>query len=371
MNSIIIDPEFQNLIPPLSDDERAGLEASIKAEGCRDALVVWSSGNVLLDGHTRYAICQRLGVKYETATRNLPDRAAARLWIIRNQLSRRNLTPEQTSYLRGAEYLALRKPQGGDHKTSKGKSCTLIVADELAASHGVSPRTIKNDAAFTLAVDALDVGVHRGIKARVLAGEGPSRAAIIEAAEIVHEEPRRAARLLAGDERRIAHVSHNSGDNEWYTPAEYIEAARQVMEGIDLDPASSAAANKVVKASRFYSAADDGLARDWAGRVFLNPPYAQPLVQQFCAKLAGHVRAGDVLQAVVLVNNATDATWFHRLLDVAVAICLIRRRVRFLDPQGGKPGSPLQGQIALYVGPKEAEFGKEFARFGVICHVVR
>lgn len=85
-----IDPEFEALIPPLSDEERAGLEASIVAEGCRDALIVWNG--VLLDGHNRLEICERRGVGFRTADVDLPNRDAATAWIIQNQLGRRNLT---------------------------------------------------------------------------------------------------------------------------------------------------------------------------------------------------------------------------------------------------------------------------------------
>jgi len=91
---ITVDAEFKALIPPLADDERQQLEASLKAEGCRDALVVWptSDGHVLLDGHNRKEICDRLGIGYQVVEREFDDRREARIWIRNNQMGRRNLT---------------------------------------------------------------------------------------------------------------------------------------------------------------------------------------------------------------------------------------------------------------------------------------
>ncbi len=86
-----VDPEFRGLIPPLREDERAGLEASLELEGCRDPLVVWGSQGILLDGHNRYEICQAAGIAYRTVEREFVDRDAAKLWVLRNQLHRRNL----------------------------------------------------------------------------------------------------------------------------------------------------------------------------------------------------------------------------------------------------------------------------------------
>ena len=55
--------------------------------------------------------------------------------------------------------------------------------------------------------------------------------------------------------------------NEWFSPPEIVEAARIVMGGIDLDPASCEVANAIVKATHFFSIRDDGLSREWSGKV--------------------------------------------------------------------------------------------------------
>jgi hypothetical protein len=98
---IFIDDEFKSLIPPLAPEEYAQLEANILAEGCRDALVLWD--DVLIDGHNRYGICQKHGIPFKTVqSASVQSYDDAVLWIVNNQLGRRNIT----DFVRGE--LALR-----------------------------------------------------------------------------------------------------------------------------------------------------------------------------------------------------------------------------------------------------------------------
>ena len=318
-----------------------------------------------MDGHNRLSICREHGIAFEVRKISLPDKAAARLWVIRNQLGRRNLTPDQASYLRGLEYEQAKQGRGGDHK-SKGRKCPLNTADKLAKRRGVSPRTIKQDAAFARAVDSLEAGAVPGLKARVLSGDGPPKTAVVEAARIAKEEPKRAAAMLSAPK---PHVSQNSGDHEWYTPAEYIRAARAVMGSIDLDPASTTEANEVVGASQFFSQEQDGLKQKWKGRVWLNPPYASGLVERFTGKLMDAISSGEVSEACVLVNNATETRWFQRLFSAAEGVCFPAGRVKFWHPR--KVAVPLQGQALLYFGKNWDGFTEQFEHFGVLCFVAR
>ncbi|HUU98565.1 MAG TPA: DNA N-6-adenine-methyltransferase [Phycisphaerae bacterium] len=159
------------------------------------------------------------------------------------------------------------------------------------------------------------------------------------------------------------HVFNNSGDNEWYTPAQYIKAAVNVLGSIDLDPASNPIANQHVGAATFYTAEDNGLVQPWDGTVWMNPPYAQPLIGQFAERLAEQYMAGNVTAAIVLVNNATDTAWFHTLAEQAAAMCFPRGRIRFWHPDKSF-GAPLQGQAFIYLGDHPEAFAAEFAQFG-------
>lgn len=172
-------------------------------------------------------------------------------------------------------------------------------------------------------------------------------------------------------EKSPPHVSKNSGLNEWYTPPEFIEAARTVMGSIDVDPASSEIANQVVRAGIFFTAENDGLTQPWHGNVWMNPPYAQPLIEEFATALVTRWKDSEISQACVLVNNATDTQWFQRLAKRAAFICFPTRRIKFLDPEGAATGAPLQGQAILYFGSNGEAFSSSFKPFGMITKIVR
>lgn len=193
--------------------------------------------------------------------------------------------------------------------------------------------------------------------------------AVEDVAELVDEgmEPRAAVEAVVEKYAR-PHVSNNSGNNEWYTPRDYIEPARAVLGEIDLDPASNARANEVVGAQDYFSIDDDGLAQSWYGRVWMNPPYAADLVGKFADKMVESYRAGSVLASITLVNNATETAWFQSLARAATAICFPERRIRFWSPDG-ELGAPLQGQALIYMGLEPGRFAEAFAPFGLIVTV--
>ncbi len=156
-----------------------------------------------------------------------------------------------------------------------------------------------------------------------------------------------------------------TGENEWHTPEKYLALARKVLGDIDLDPASTALAQKTVQAGQYFTKKDDGLKQEWHGRVWLNPPYAQPAIAQFVAKIVDEWNARHLTAAIMLTHNYTDTVWFHQAAASADAICFTRGRIGFIDPHG-TIAAPTQGQAFFYFGQEFSRFVAEFAGVGFI-----
>lgn len=146
--TLVIDPEFQALIPAQSPEEHTQLEANLLAEGCRDALVTWNG--VLVDGHNRYEICTRLSLPYNTIEREFDGREDVIAWIVDNQLGRRNLT----DFARGE--LALKKKDAIAAKARKNQANSTGGANPQLRQNSDEAAPIRTDEAL-----AADAGVSR------------------------------------------------------------------------------------------------------------------------------------------------------------------------------------------------------------------
>lgn len=147
-----VDSEFKNLIPPLSPEERQGLESSLLKEGCRDALVLW--GDILIDGHNRYEICTKHNIPYKTVQKEFESREAVIEWIILNQFGRRNLPAYERARLAlrlkpVIAEKAKKKQESGVNQYTKSlpqnsaeASAPIETRQELAKLAGVSHDTI-------------------------------------------------------------------------------------------------------------------------------------------------------------------------------------------------------------------------------------
>lgn len=186
-SGITIDHVFSGYIPALSEEERHQLEQNIiEHGGARDPLVVWRTGDkdILLDGHNRYEICERLGLDYEVEPLEFDTRDGAADWIDRNQLGRRNLSKQDYKLLLGRRYNRAKK-QGERTDLTSGKSCQKsTTAGRIAKEHGISEKTVRDAGKFQQA--AAKLGIEKDIAAgKVKATE----AAVVKAAKALPEKP--------------------------------------------------------------------------------------------------------------------------------------------------------------------------------------
>ncbi|WP_262965158.1 DNA N-6-adenine-methyltransferase [Methylobacter psychrophilus] len=346
---ILINSEFKALIPPLSQEEYNQLEKNILADGCREPLVVFN--NTLVDGHNRYEICTKHGLPFSTVKKDFADSLSAKLWMIENQAGRRNLTDGWKYQLMQSKKEILLEVGKVKHAENGGdkigdKIAELSIVDNAAPKHNTRD-TIANELGWSTGKVAMADRVWKDatveIKEQVLSGE----VSIYEAYKAVK----------SGN----THVSNNSGENEWYTPERFIEAARLTMGQIDLDPASSDTAQKVVQATTYYTKNDNGLDYDWAGNIWLNPPYSSPDTYLFVDKLL----ESNAHQWIVLTNNSSDTLWFHRLLKMCDSVCFTKGRIAFEN--GDAVMATRQGQTFFYKGCEKAKFENEFRKYGEIC----
>jgi phage N-6-adenine-methyltransferase len=155
-----------------------------------------------------------------------------------------------------------------------------------------------------------------------------------------------------------------NGSVEWHTPPEYVGLARAVLGAVDLDPASNAKAQEIVRATKYFTASDNGLTKPWRGRVWCNPPYSN--IEDYVEKFIAERGAGHTDSGIMLTNASTDAGWFHRAMGHADAVCFKLGRIRFLDTRGHERDAPPYGSAFFYFGPHVAAFAQHFASIGVV-----
>lgn len=157
-------------------------------------------------------------------------------------------------------------------------------------------------------------------------------------------------------------INQCSGKTEYYTPPFIIEAARSVMGGIDLDPASSAKANEAVKADRFYSEQESGLVRPWLGKVWMNHPFGRGTNSWWIDKLILGFDLGSIEQACCITFACTSERWFGPLLNYPQ--CYLSPRTNYYLPDGKLFQGVTKGSVVTYLGHNVGAFISAFSRLG-------
>jgi N6-adenosine-specific RNA methylase IME4 len=182
-----IDPEFKALLAPLSAEQYTGLEEDILDRGCLDTIKLWN--DTIIDGHNRFSICMRHGVIFQTEDLEFDSREDVIEWMIRNQLNRRNQTPEQISYFRGKLYEQKKKQGQRTDLTCGNNYHKSKTAQVIADDYGVTEKTIRNDADFAKAIDTIGKQVGEDVKHQILSGELPvTKKDVVKLAQMPEEK---------------------------------------------------------------------------------------------------------------------------------------------------------------------------------------
>jgi phage N-6-adenine-methyltransferase len=336
---IQINRELKGIIPALTADEYKSLEESILNEGCREALVLWNE--TIVDGHNRYEICNKHQIEFKTIQKEFEDINEAKKWVIKNQLSRRNISEAQRIIL-ALTFEKIIEHQSYLRKIS-GKKIDLEADQPQGRTRAKISEIAKSSEHKVDKVKKIREKASEEVKQKVISGE----MSINEGYKTLD----------------IPHVAQQTGEYEWYTPKEIIEAARKTMGSIDLDAASCELANETIMATKYFTEKDDALLQEWRGNVWLNPPYARGIIDKFSTKAIQELF--NITQLTMIVNNATETNWLQNLVEECNALCLVRGRVKFWNMDENRTGSPLQGQVVLYFGDNQIKFIENFSEFGI------
>lgn len=156
-------------------------------------------------------------------------------------------------------------------------------------------------------------------------------------------------------------VHYSSVSEEWYTPYEIIKRAEQALGEIDLDPCAEK--EEGVPAKEHYKKEDDGLSKDWNGRVFLNPPYGRKIGAWVEKLVAEHRDEKRTTAAVALLPSRTDTQWYAMLDDFPR--CQLLGRLKFRGAKGAEHPAPF-GSVVVYLGGDEDAFRRAFGDLGKV-----
>lgn len=351
---------YAQLFPAIDGDDFQQLVEDIRENGLYEPITLLDGA--ILDGRNRYRACEAAGVtpRYETFQ---GDSTAALHYVLSKNIHRRHLTSSQRAVL------ALEiEPLFAEAAKKRQQLNAVRLNTELGRETNVAilRHSIDEGRAAEQAAAAVGTNARYVQYAKQIANTAPELIEPVRSGAMPLMQAVEVAKRQNGNGTPAALLM--SDNNEWYTPALYVDAARQVMGAIDLDPASNEYANKTVRAERIYTIDDDGYHREWHGRVWLNPPYGyrdgnESNQALWSAKLINEYRAGRVSEACLLVNAVPGNKWFASLWDFPV--CFPDHRIRFYNALI-TAGQPTHSNAIVYLGSSVQQFVNVFSAFGVV-----
>lgn len=384
--------EVANLFPLIQGQEFDELVKDIRENGLQQP--IWTYQGKIIDGRNRYRAC--LLAHVAPRSQEWDGNGSLVAFVISLNVKRRHLTSSQLAAiaLEVEQQLAKENKVGRPRNDGNYGNISVLSGEsrEKAADLlGTNAHYVTDAKRIAQSAPALIEHVKEGTltipDARAIADLPKERQAVVveKAVQAKEEEGKRVSTAVKNalweEKERMSGVSivktplltalQSSESNEWFTPAQYVEAARSLMGAIDVDPASCAFANRTVQAERYYTMTENGLTHPWGKKVWLNPPYGfdggTSNQEIWTDELRGRYKSGEVDEAVLLVNANTEAKWFQPLYGYL--ICFTNHRIRFYNT-AGQSSQPTQGNAFVYFGTQEERFVDLFRRFGTIVRMV-
>ena len=365
-----------NIWPLMKEDELRDLAADIDKEGQRYPIYLYEGE--ILEGRNRYLAITRYCTKSrEPGYMDVSPESPIAFAISHNE-KRRHLNDSQRKMV-AARALSFFAAEARERQAEAGRSAAPgrpSKKDEADPPQVSRKPQARDEAGAAFQVPGRGVEQAKRVQkkgsSKLIEAVDQGKLSINKAEEIIKTSPDKKAQDVQvkaiAESKTVSRTKALTGEVEWYTPRLYLDAVIEVMGAIDLDPASSAAAQEHVKAGQYFTMEEDGLKQQWHGRVFLNPPYSMPEVREFSAKLLTSYVDGDIQEGILLVNNATDTQWFQAVGRAADYHCCTLGRISFLQARDGElleKTAPTHGQVFLYFGKDVGKFKEVFSRFGM------
>ncbi len=235
LENLIVDPEFEEKIPRLSEEEFQLLEQLILEEGrIKDPIVTWNG--IIVDGHNRYRIMLKhpeIQIPFDIYEKEFSDRFAAIAWICKNQLGRRNLTPEDRKYLIGKQYEAEKQsvgaPEGNQNRSFQWYQNDTIenrrTSERIAKENNVSRSSVVRAERFAQGVDAAEEAVP-GARKEILSGRVKATdKAIASIAKADPEERPQMVDLILHPPEKTKKTDENEEESDESPPFTSLEEA--------------------------------------------------------------------------------------------------------------------------------------------------
>jgi len=378
--------EVANIFPMMSDDEFSALVEDIRLNGQRQPIYVHDGQ--IIDGRNRYRACQQLGI--EPDTRVWDGAGSLVSFVVSLNLQRRHLSSSQKAtvamdVLPMLEAEAKERQRAAGERGNEGGRGNAKTLPQLIGEGFEEPREQHTNEAVQQAAQLVGTNRQYVSDAKRLRDEAPEllervrsgELTIPQAKEVAAKTPAAIREFIGKLDEGVTpkeafkqvsshQLINSSKSNEYYTPLEFLDSAREVMGGVDLDPASCAEANANVRAETYYTIDEDGFSKPWAGRVWMNPPYGKDegesetnqarWVRRACEEYA----AGNITEAMVLVNAVPGNKWFHPLWEHTV--CFVYRRIHFINGSG----APTHSNAVVYLGQNVQKFAEAFGKHGAV-----